>query len=314
MKNVNPLKSENKNNRQIETHVFHAGVIAANTWVTLAAPILIGFFITLLFSENTFTTSEKITFTVSVILHIFFTYIIYKASTRRSLSLEVDGLLEKLEHYEQNTIPKAAQIYETSRVQQTVTYLMTLDLENMIDEINEQTSTSSQPEKLRRWEDGLNRILGRLVKYRHELFSYRGSDLYNICLYIYDIPNDNLIIKWRSCDDRLQASNRSWKPGSGHVGLTFILNEIKICHDIYESTELSSSASSPVDKAKYRSFLSVPIKDSSKLITSGKPLGVLVFTSSACGQFSLDRDKLFALTVAKILSIYVEKCFKSLVS
>lgn len=314
MKNANLLKSENNNNRNIETHLFHAGVIAANTWVTLAAPILIGFFITQVFSEKKLGPSEIITFSFSAILHIFFTYIIYKASTRRSLSLEVDGLIEEVENYKKNTIPKAAQLYETSRVQQTVTYLMTLDLENMIDEINEKTSSSTPPEKLRRWEEGLNRILGRLVKYRHELFSYRGQDLYNICLYLYDAPSDNLIIKWRSCDDRLQASNRSWKPGLGHVGLTFILNEIKICHDIYESTELSSSATNPNDKKNYRSFLSVPIKDSSKLMTGGKPLGVLVFTSNACGQFSLDRDKLFALTAAKIISIYVEKCFKSLVT
>ncbi len=313
MKGENSLKTENQNNRRIETDVFHAGVIAANTWITLVAPILIGFFITKLFTDQAFSESENVIFVISIVLHLFFTYLIYKASTRRSLSIEVDSLVEELEHYKDNVIPRAAQVYETSRMQQTVTYLMTLDLENMIDEINE-NADSSQPEKLRRWEEGLSRILSRLVKYRHELFSYSGDDLYNICFYLYDMPNDNLIIKWRSCDDRLQTSNRSWKPGYGHVGLTFILNEIKICHDIYESTELSNSASNPKDKSKYRSFLSVPIKDSSKEITGGKPLGVLVFTSNACGQFSLDRDKVFTLTVAKILSIYVEKSFKSMIA
>lgn len=313
MNNINLIKSESLNNRRIESHVFHAAIIVANAWMTLVAPILIGLFITKLFSKELFSNAENITFTVSVLLHVIFTYIIYKATTRRSLSLEVDDLIEETVHFKQNVIPKAAQVYETSRIQQTVTYLMTLDLENMIDEINERSATSTEPEKLRRWEEGLNKILGRLVKYRHELFEYSGQDLYNICLYLYDMPNDNLIIKWRSCDDRLQTSNRSWKPGAGHVGLTFILNELKICHDIYESTELSNSASNPIDKSKYRSFLSVPIKDSSKVITGGKPLGVLVFTSNAYGQFSLDRDKVFALTVAKILSIYVEKCFKSMV-
>jgi len=312
MQNTKSIKAENNNNRRIETEVFHAGIIAANAWITLVAPILIGFFITRLFSQDEFTAPENVIFSVSIILHIFFTYLIYQSSTRRSLSLEVDGLVEEVDHLQKVKIPKAAELYETAKVQQTVTYLMTLELENMIDEFNENAKGSTTEENHKRWDKGLHKILSGLVKYRHELFGYGGQDLYNICLYAYDRKNDELIIRWRQCDDRLQTSNRSWKPGAGHVGLTFILNELKICHDIYESTELSNSALGPKDKAKYRSFLSVPIKDSSKVLTSGKPLGVLVFTSNARGQFSLDRDKLFALTAAKIISIYLEKCLKSI--
>lgn len=314
MKDTKAVKAENDSNRRIETDVFHAGIVAANTWITLVAPILIGFFITRLFDKDKFTISENTIFAVSIVLHVFFTITIYKASTRRSLSLEVDGLVEEIEHLQGTIIPRAAQLYDTSKVQQTVIYLMTLELENMIDELNEKAKLSTDEENIKRWDEGLNKILAPLVKYRHELFGYEGQDLYNICLYVYDIPNDNLIIKWRRFDDRLQPSNRSWKPGAGHVGLTFILNELKMCHDIYDSTELSNSALGPNDKAKYRSFLSVPVKDSSKVLTGGKPLGVLVFTSSARGQFSPDRDKLFALTAAKLVSIYVEKCLKSFVS
>lgn len=312
MKDLNILKVENNKNKKIETNILHIAVITSNTWITLFAPILIGYFITRIFSEDPFSTTEKSTALISSALHLVFTYVIYKTSTRRSLSLEVDDIVATNEHYKKNIIPKALELYETIKIQQTVSYLMTLDLENMIDEINNKPESFTQADKLRQWEEGLNRMLERLVKYRCELFAYSGKDLYNICLYMYDPPNDNLIIKWRSHDNRLQVSNRSWKPGTGHVGLTFILNEIKICHDIYESTELSTSASNSEDKAKYRSFLSVPIKDSAKLFTGGKPLGVLVFTSSSCGQFSLDRDKIFALTVAKILSIYIEKCINSM--
>lgn len=312
MKNFDALKAENEKNKRIETSALHVIVIVANAWITLFAPILIGFFITRLFSTDPFTSSEKLTAAISSVLHIVFTYVIYKTSTRRSLSLEVDEIFAENEHFKRSVIPKALEVYETTKIQQTVSYLMTLDLENMIDEINNWPKTMPQSDKLKQGEEGLNRILSRLVKYRHELFSYKGDDLYNICLYLFDRPSENLTIQWRSHDNRLQTSNRSWAPGMGHVGLTFILNEIKICHDIYESTELSNSTSAPEDKAKYRSFLSVPIKDSAKLFNSGKPLGVLVFTSSSCGQFSLERDKIFALTVAKILSIYIEKCIKSM--
>jgi len=312
MSNLNLLKAENNKNKKIETNILHISAITANAWVTLFAPILIGYFITRIFSPDTFSAAEKSVALISTILHLIFTFITYRTSTRRSLSLEIDGIIAENENYKTSVIPKALELYETTKIQQTVSYLMTLDLENMIDEINNRPESFTQADKLRQWEEGLNRILERLVKYRHELFSYSGEDLYNICLYLYDSENENLIIKWRSHDNRLQVSNRSWKPGAGHVGLTFILNEIKICHDIYESTELSTSASTQEDRAKYRSFLSVPVKDSAKLFSGGKPLGVLVFTSSACGQFSLDRDKIFSLTVAKILSIYVEKCIKSL--
>ncbi|MCU9947907.1 GAF domain-containing protein [Pseudomonas sp. PDM13] len=312
MRNFEALKSENERNKEIETNTIHAVVIFANTWTTLFAPILIGFFITKLFTNADFSESEKIIATISSILHVLFTYVIYRTSTRRSLSLEVDRVFAENEHYKKSVIPKAVEVFETGKIQQTVIYLMTLDLENIIDEINNRPESCTQAEKLRHWEEGLNRILDPLVKYRHELFSYKGNQLHNICLYLYNQPSDNLIIEWRNHDNRLKTSNRSWKPGLGHVGLTFILNEIKICHDICASTELSSSASTKEDKAKYRSFLSVPIKDSAKIISGGKPLGVLVFTSNACEQFSLERDKIFALTVAKILSIYIEKCFKSM--
>ncbi len=311
MKLIEKIRSSNDTNKGVEKSIVQTLLFVANTWVTLLAPLVIGVFVNRLFSEKDFSQVEYVSAWVFGFFHFIFVLVIYMAATKNSISLEVDKVLKKNKFYEKKALPKAERLYENLKRQQMVSYLMTLELENAIDKFNSWSAKTSEADMFKEWEFSLDRMLLNLAVHRTELFEYNKNALYNICLYLYDDEEDSLLIKWRRHDDRLNVSNRSWKPGAGHVGLTYMLNEIKICKDIVQSTELSTLSLEKDDFKKYRSFLSVPIKDSSQLFAGGKPLGVLVFTSSAVDQFSLERDKIFALTVAKILAIYIDEYVKS---
>ncbi|MCV4287751.1 GAF domain-containing protein [Pseudomonas capsici] len=303
------LQSINNENKSIEKVVFSIAIFSANTWMTLIAPLAIGMFASKLFSTEAFTNTETVLYAISIAIHILFAIVVFVAGNRKSTSIEVDQLIEKNKKFDLEIIPKARKIFEISKTQQTVTYLMTLELEAIMDQVKQRSPDYPLNQRLRDWEEGLNRILWHLVENRTQLFDYKSDAFYNFALYLYDRKSQELIIKWRAHDDRLEVSNRSWKPGFGHVGLAFIQGEAKICQDITTSSELSNSAADKSDKKKYRSFISVPIKDSYGVIapqTGNQPLGVLVFTSSDVGQFSWMRDKIFTLTIAKILSMYIE--------
>ncbi|MDI2589979.1 GAF domain-containing protein [Pseudomonas sp. 681] len=307
------LKQVNQANKNIEYSIVSASIFCANTWMTLIAPLVIGLFASKLFASQDFTPTEITLYSISITIHIIFAVIIFYAGNRRSTTLAVEESLTETEKYKSEIIPKAKAVYEVSKTQQSVTYLMTLELESLIDEVRSRPVDYPLAQGLKDWEAGLNRILWHLVDHRTQLFGYKGDSLYNFALYMYDETSEELCIKWRSHDNRLNTSNRRWKPGFGHVGLAFIQGEAKICQDIAISSELSDSATIESDKKNYRSFISVPIKDSYNILGGNKPLGVLVFTSNHVSQFSWERDKIFTLTVAKILSMYIERHMISLV-
>ena len=317
------VKEQNRKNKTIELGALQFILFLSNTWMTFFAPLAISLFVARLYTGVTLSTPEIWIFTICVILHVSFAFIAFRASSKRSLSIEIDKIIAENEDYKNEITPMLYNLYDTSQLQQQVLLYMTLELENLIDEFNdlyrERESNSSEKNEKEcdvkigdLVDKGLDRILRILAKFRAELFDYSGTSFYNICLYIYDEKANLLKVEWRKHDDRLETSDRDWKPGKGHVGLTFIQNELKICHDIFASTELSASASTSGDKEKYRSFLSVPIRDASKLSGDNgeNPLGVLVLTSNAEAQFSFERDQMFVLTIAKILAIYIDKCTK----
>ncbi len=297
----------NQDNKKIETSIFSLIMFFSNTWMTLIAPLIIGLLASKLFADQGFSTAENAIYSIATVLHIVFAILIFKAANRNSVSIAVDECVEENTKLKEEVVPKAAKMYDTAIKQQITTYLMTLELESLIDEINLKPSDYPLNKKLQDWSEGVDRILQHLVMHRTQLFGYSGESLYNFALYKYDDKSDELYIDWRSCDNRLSTSNRRWKPGFGHVGLAYIQSEAKICHDICESPEVSDGANLDADKAKYRSFISVPIKDSGYVFGGKKPLGVLVFTSNVVNQFSWQRDKFFVLTVAKLLSIYIER-------
>lgn len=307
------LKKTNHDNRNIENNIVSASIFFANTWMTLVAPLVIGLFASKLFANQDFTPTETTLYSIAILIHIIFAIIIFYAGNRRSTTLAVEEAMEESRQYRIEIIPKAKAAYEVSKTQQSVTYLMTLELESLIDELRSRPSDYPFAQGLRDWELGLNRILWHLVDHRTQLFGYKSDAFYNFALYMYDEDSEDLFIKWRSHDNRLSTSNRRWKPGFGHVGLAYIQGEAKICQDIMTSSELSDSAAVESDKKNYRSFISVPVKDSYNVLGGNKALGVLVFTSNHVNQFSWDRDKVFTLTVAKILSMYIERHIISLV-
>lgn len=303
------LRQLNLKNKIAESNIAAISIIFANTWMTLISPIIIGLCISKLFSANNdFTLTESFFAAIAIAIHIILALILYKAGARHINAIEIDQVADENQHLKQDVIPKAKKLFTTTTTQQSVIYLMTLELEYRIAEINAQPTDHPMDIRLENWKSGLNVILGHLAQYRSPLFGYDGDSLYNMALYLYNRKTDDLGIIWRMHDDRMITSNRRWKPGFGHVGLAFVQQEAKICHDIFESTELAnSSTSEPEDQAKYRSFLSIPITDYFGSDAGKKPLGVLVFTSSSPGQFDWERDKFFTLTIAKLLSIYVER-------
>ncbi|MDD2032738.1 GAF domain-containing protein [Pseudomonas sp. 39167] len=303
------LKQLNLKNKTTEANITSISIIFANTWMTLVSPILIGLFISKLFSaNNVFTGSETAFAAIAIVIHIILALILYKSGSRQSNSVEIDNMIHELNTLKQEVIPKAQELFDCSTAQQIVIYLMTLELESRIREINLKDKNHPIAQRWEDWGKGLEAVLSHLVKHRAQLFRYNGNSLYNMALYMHDKTDDDLFIIWRKHDDRMVTSNRRWKPGLGHVGLAFVQQEAKICHDIFESTELAnSSTSDESDKTKYRSFLSIPITDSLGNNNGGKPLGVLVFTSSSVGQFDWERDRFFTLTIAKLLSIYIER-------
>jgi hypothetical protein len=302
------LKQLNTKNKIAEASIASYSIIFANTWMTLISPILIGLFISKLFStDNKFSGGETAFAVIAIVIHIVLALILYKSGSRQSNSVEIDNLIEDHQALKEEVIPKAQALYASSMTQQIVIYLMTLELEARIADMNCKDQNYSMTQRWEDWEKGLEAVLWNLVQYRVPLFGYKGDSLYNMALYMYDKKDDDLFIVWRRHDDRLSTSNRRWKPGLGHVGLAFVQQEAKICHDIFQSTELANPSNSDADKAKYRSFLSLPITDSFGNTDGKKPLGVLVFTSSSVGQFDWERDKFFTLTIAKLLSIYIER-------
>lgn len=306
------LKTANQDNKKTEEKVFTVGIFSSNTWMTLAAPLVIGLFASKVFAKEEFTNIEATFFLIALTIHILFAILIFIAGNRKSTTLAVDQVLSDIHKYESEIIPKAKNLYEVSKTQQSVIYLMTVELESIYDEVKSRPEDYTFSQGLKDWDAGLNRILWHIVESRTQLFNFKSDALYNFALYIYDKSSDELFIKWRSHDNRMGVTNRRWRPGFGHVGLAFIQGEAKICQDITVSSELSDGAIDESDKIKYRSFISIPIKDSYKVIDGEKPLGVLVFTSNHVGQFSWSRDKIFTLTVAKILSMYIERHITSL--
>ncbi|WP_210013979.1 GAF domain-containing protein [Pseudomonas palmensis] len=303
------LRQLNLKNKLIESNIVAISIIFASMWMTLISPIIIGLCISKLFStDNKFTFLEGGFAVIAVVAHLILALILYRGGSRHINSIEIDNISDENEHLKKDVIPKAKELYLAATTQQSVIYLITLELESIISEINRKPKDYPLVKKWEDSQEGLEAMLGHLAHHRTPLFGFTGDSMYNMALYLYDKDDKDLCIIWRMHDDRMTTSNRRWKPGYGHVGLAFVQQEAKICHDIFESTELANSSTSDTsDKEKYRSFLSIPVKDYFGNDDGKKPLGVLVFTSSSAGQFNWERDKFFTLTIAKLLSIYIER-------
>lgn len=312
--NITDIRDKAIKNRKTENKIIKSSVIAASTWTTLIAPIIIGAALTRAIPTNNITLVEGIFYSTFSIIHILATIIIFRSSSMHSLSKDAEEIIDENIRLNDILLPEAIQYSQLQQLQTITCYLATLELEQAIEELNKSKNLSLAA-FVETAEGHFARILKPLSDNRENLFMYKEGSLYNIALYIYDPETNLLNIRWRDCDKRLRQTNRSWQPGFGHVGLSFLHNEIKMCPDISKSTELTSSYTES-DTRQYRSFLSVPISECQRPDhgtdgASQKPFGVIVLTSVAPEQFSLQRDKVLMLTIAKLLSIYIDKLHSS---
>lgn len=305
-----------KKNRHINARFASHFISAFNVWNTLLAPVLIGLGVSYLFQyKEDISKINNIFFLLGfalIIVHlsfaIGFNYLDKRSDTSTELA-EVSNSYNDLVS-DIDTIKERMRISnELSATQKLVIYLATLKVNSHIrDVLNKKKDNTFTEDDL---DVFVNEFIETIIKYlsknRETLFGYKSQSRYNIALYIYDPDVEQLVVAARHCDDRIDRKDRPWKSGFGHVGLTYLHKELKICPDINKSSELKITDSS--DKINYCSFISVPILTYHEDDTENDCLGVLVLTSALPEQFSLSRDKDFLQNISSLIAIYIDVLF-----
>lgn len=310
------IESILKKNRHINARFASHFISAFNVWNTLLAPVLIGLGVSYLFQykddvtkiDNLFFLLCLMLIAIHLVFALAFNYLDKRSDTSTELA-EVSNSYNNL-ICDIDTIKERMRISnELNATQKLVIYLSTLKLNSHIRDLMEKKKddsfTSEQLDDF--FDDFIETILSYLLKHRETLFGYESKSRYNIAFYIYDVEQDQLVVSSRHCDDRIDRKDRAWKSGFGHVGLTYLHKELKICPNINNSTELKITNSS--DKINYFSFISVPILTYSEDNTENDCLGVLVLTSALPEQFSLTRDKDFLQNISSLIAIYIDVIF-----
>lgn len=302
-----------KKNRYINAKFASHFISAFSIWNTLLAPVLIGLGVSYLFQYKDDVTKISNLFFILcfflIVLHLLFALAFNYLDKRSDTSIELaemsnihNELVSDIE-----TIKKRMHIAnELNATQKLVIYLATLKVNSHIkDALNKKKENSFTEEDLNlHVGEFIETIIKYLSKNRETLFGYESKSRYNIALYVYNPENEKLEVAARHCDDRIERKDRPWKPGFGHVGLTYLHKELKICPNISKSSELKIT--SHADKLNYCSFISVPILTYREGNTDNDCLGVLVLTSALPEQFLLSRDKDFLQNISAIIAIYID--------
>ncbi|WP_218571158.1 hypothetical protein, partial [Pseudomonas sp. F16(2018)] len=74
------------------------------------------------------------------VIHIVFAIVIFVAGNRKSTTVEVDEIIQENRKFKEEIIPKAKSLYEISKTQQSVTYMMTLELEAIMDQVKQRSA------------------------------------------------------------------------------------------------------------------------------------------------------------------------------
>ncbi|WP_413163429.1 GAF domain-containing protein [Aeromonas salmonicida] len=307
-----------KKNRYINASFTGHFISLCSIWNTLIAPIIIGFGVSYIFAfKDNPSNIHGLFYVISIIvmlIHIILALGFYYLDKRSDTSQELSELAKKYNQISDDMSIIRQRLHsstELATTQNLVIYLSTLKVNSHIrdlihDETTEETLSIESMEN--RLQDFFDTILNYLSIHREVLFNFVSESRYNIALYIYDQESKELEVVSRRCDDRIHRKNRRWKPGFGHVGLTYIHKELKICPDITKSNELKISDSS--DKKNYCSFISVPIITYNEDNEDNECLGVLVLTSAIPEQFSLGRDKSFLQNISSLMAIYLDVAIK----
>jgi hypothetical protein len=316
---IKQLAAKNDN---LNADIIEKVSVFSNVWMTLIAPIIVGIFISYWFSKSdgNIALIEWVFVAVFLSIHCFLAFFQHKVDKKYHTFPQIIALYDKynaqVETYNklrlshQNTT-------DLSIAQITTLYLISAELDKAVGDLNKELHKEIERSDLKPplplydslealMDKHLTNLLWPLVVKKGDLFSYKEQSLYNIALYAYNDSSAKLEVKKRFYDERISVKNRDWRPGIGHVGMTFLHKAIKCCPNIQNSTELT--VTSERDSKYYCSFISVPIlacEDDEQ--TDNNPHGVLVLTSAMESQFNLARDQFFLQAISKMLAVYLDK-------
>lgn len=311
MKNI---FTKSQSNLKASEKIESISLLCGNVWVSLIAPLLTGIFVAYYFQQG----SSGLNFVVyaviavSLLVHMFFTWLIHTNNRKHSLSSEMLEIKEELTAKDAKIIQHQHSLNEISTLKSTQDSTLFI-LTNYIDEAIGQLNNVANENPNKVTIDDFNELfcshLEDFVKIimhkREDLFGYKSDSFYNAALYGYTIEKDSLQVLAREHDSRIAARNRPWKPGHGHVGLTWLHKQAKICPDIKNSHEMPQY---DTVNSYYRSFFSIPIlrcDDNGDMDNGLTPLGVFVLTSAHPDQFDRIRDFQFLGTTTKMIAIYL---------
>ena len=183
-------------------------------------------------------------------------------------------------------------------------YAMAFSLE-VLQEFKKQPEAS--PEQM------CERLLASWVESRETIFDFHQSkNLWNFAVYRCEGNGENKVLKklWRRHHEKLDAQNRNWKPGEGHIGRCFVEQIPILSPDTNEQNASLQvlNQSRPVhngrqeDESYYNSFIT------SFIMVNDLPFGVLVLTSSELCHFQRDDHMLIAQTLGRLLQLGFELC------
>ncbi|RDL44154.1 hypothetical protein DN730_11010 [Marinomonas piezotolerans] len=291
------LDKKLKNNLDMILKMHGFTSFAFNVWVSLIAPLIVGYYITLYFNAlegqdpkervANFLSQEAIPIVSIFLVHLLVSWWLFKQSKMSHTGHEFDKLKNKI-------VETEAELQQQKEKQNFVDYSIIL-MDIVTDLLKNNPKIDNQAL--------YDNVLSSLNLFREELFKFGGEAKYNFVIYEYDAGSNKLKIKSRILDDRLQPQGRDWDIGVGHVGISFANKRCMICHDAAKSTELPMNES---DAANYSSFISTPIvrpllPDQSE----PQPYGVLVVTSSAPNQFIAGLHDDFLRNLCDTLSIVI---------
>lgn len=125
-----------------------------------------------------------------------------------------------------------------------------------------------------------------IAEYRSRLFGIE-DDYTNISIYEFknNINELECVACYRSRPSDAEGPHRSWKPGEGHVGKAFELQNELVCGDA-RAPDVAAWIAAPPGKVrdddleKYVSLAAIPIA-----VSANEPLGVVIMTSSEPYRF-----------------------------
>lgn len=167
------LTRKNLRNKRIEAGIYSLVSVFSSVWMTLVSPILIGAFISYIFSNTSppLEPTDYIIITALSVTHLFLSLLIYKSSTKKSISLEVDALISKVKNYSENIIPDLSNLFKTASIQRLVNYLMLVAIDECINELEKDSKEGKKIDH-----DALKKCFDKLftplVRHRNELFGY----------------------------------------------------------------------------------------------------------------------------------------------